>query len=314
MILLLLYHGTVLQIVSTWNADGGYSHGWLILGLVVWILFDRRHTLFAVVSGARWPAVLLGLGAAGAGLAAGVVSVQLVEQLSVLALIVLLPMILFGWRGGLGIAGALALLVFTIPMWQATIPLLQGMTVQAVDFCLDLSRVPAYIVDNIVTIPSGQFRIVQGCSGMHFFVSGFALAAVYAYLYLRTWKHRIALVLVTLAVAILANWIRVYVVILLGYLTEMQHYLVQVDHYMFGWVLFGVALIPVFFLASWMERREERAGLGEPPIPSGDVDAGKRRHPEQFRPGTAGDTEWCGRQFRARRRPRNQCLVSAGLA
>ena len=153
------------------------------------------------------------------------------------------------------------------------------MTVRAVDICLDLSRVTAYIVGNTVTIPSGQFRIVQGCSGMHFFVSGFALAAVYAYLYLRTWTHRIALVLVTLAVAILANWIRVYVVILAGYLTEMQHYLVQEDHYFFGWILFGVSLIPVFFLATWMERREERAGPGQPSVPVGDESLASTRMP-----------------------------------
>ncbi len=261
-ILLLAYHGTVAQIVGRWNSDGGYSHGWLILGLVGWILWERRRRLFSVVAGARWPGYLLGFGASVAWLLGDIISVQAVQHLALLGVMVTLPMMLFGWRGGLPLAGAMGLLLFTVPIWEATIPLLQGMTVRAVDFCLDLTRVPAYIVDNVVNIPSGQFRIVQGCSGMHFFVSGFALAAVYAYLYLRTWPHRVVLVGVTLAVAILANWVRVYVVILAGHLTDMQHFLVTVDHYLFGWIMFGLALIPVFFFAMWLERREERAGLG----------------------------------------------------
>ncbi len=278
-ILLLTYHGTVVQIVSRWDSDGGYSHGWLILGLVGWILWEQRRRLFAVVAGVRWPGFLLGLGAGAAWLVGDIVSVQAIQQLALLGTMVMLPLVLFGWRGGLALAGAMALLVFTIPIWEAATPLLQGMTVSAVSFCLEVSRVTAYIVDNLVTLPSGQFRIVEGCSGKHFFVSGFALASVYAYLYLRTWTHRIVLVGVTLAVAILANWFRVYIVIVAGYLTDMEHFLVKVDHYFFGWVMFGLSLIPVFFFAMWLERREDRAGLASEPIPSGDASLPAARIP-----------------------------------
>jgi len=45
--------------------------------------------------------------------------------------------------------------------------------------------------------------------------------------------------------------------------------LVQIDHYLFGWIMFGIALIPVFFFATWLERREERAGLGPEATPVG---------------------------------------------
>lgn len=261
-VVLILYWPTVAQIVGRWDSAGGYSHGWLILGLVSWIIWARYRVLFATVSGPRWPAFVLAVAAVATSLAGQLIFVQVIEQLSLLALILLIPMMLFGWRGGMALTGALSLLAFTVPMWEIAIPPLQHMTVRAVDICLDLSRVPAYIVGNVVTIPSGQFRIVQGCSGMHFFVSGFTLASVYAYLYLHLWRHRILLVIVTLAAAILANWLRVYLVILSGYLTDMQHFLVQVDHYYFGWLMFGISLIPVFVLAMRMERSEQRAGLG----------------------------------------------------
>jgi len=38
-------------------------------------------------------------------------------------------------------------------------------------------------------------------------------------------------------------------IIYAGDATDMQHYLVTVDHYNFGWVLFGISLIPFFLVA-----------------------------------------------------------------
>jgi len=41
----------------------------------------------------------------------------------------------------------------------------------------------------------------------------------------------------------------VFSVIYAGYVTDMQHYLVKVDHYYFGWVLFALLLLPVIFIS-----------------------------------------------------------------
>jgi exosortase/archaeosortase family protein len=53
------------------------------------------------------------------------------------------------------------------------------------------------------------------------------------------------------ALAILVNWVRVSTIVMLGHYTDMQHYIVRVSHYYYGWVLFAFALI-VFFV---IERR-----------------------------------------------------------
>jgi hypothetical protein len=39
--------------VGRWDTDGGYSHGWLILGLIGWMLWEQRSTVFSVVRGRR---------------------------------------------------------------------------------------------------------------------------------------------------------------------------------------------------------------------------------------------------------------------
>ena len=53
------------------------------------------------------------------------------------------------------------------------------------------------------------------------------------------------------ALALLANWLRVYTVIEAGYLTDMHHYLVSVSHYWFGWGVFALALFAFFWLSTW---------------------------------------------------------------
>jgi EpsI family protein len=64
------------------------------------------------------------------------------------------------------------------------------------------------------------------------------------------------LVIVAALMSIVMNWIRVTTIILAGYLTDMQHYLVTVDHYAFGWVLFAVLLIPLFWFARKLEDQD----------------------------------------------------------
>ena len=51
--------------------------------------------------------------------------------------------------------------------------------------------------------------------------------------------------------SVVTNWLCVYGVILNGYLTDMQGYLVVVDHYVYGWVLFALMMALYF----WLTRR-----------------------------------------------------------
>ena len=65
------------------------------------------------------------------------------------------------------------------------------------------------------------------------------------------WSDRAKTIAVALALALITNWVRVYTLIIVGQYSDMQHYLITTDHYMYGWVLYGVAMI-VFF---WYVRR-----------------------------------------------------------
>jgi hypothetical protein len=49
--------------------------------------------------------------------------------------------------------------------------------------------------------------------------------------------------------ALITNWVRVFIIVVVGHVTEMQHYLVAKEHYSFGWFMF-VGTMTVYFLIS----------------------------------------------------------------
>jgi hypothetical protein len=61
-----------------------------------------------------------------------------------------------------------------------------------------------------------------------------------------------------------ANWLRVFIVIVVGDATNMQHFLVRVDHYYFGWFLFAFTLIFYIYLSSRIPRRKSARKIEGP--------------------------------------------------
>src|SRR5690606_30072698 len=111
-----------------------------------------------------------------------------------------------------------------------TIAPLQALSTSAVTFALSVSGLIAHIEGNLITIPAGRFEIAEGCSGMRYVMVSLALASFYGLFWYRTWVARIGLLVLAGVVSMVANWIRIYTLILIGHLTEMQHYVVAESH------------------------------------------------------------------------------------
>jgi hypothetical protein len=69
------------------------------------------------------------------------------------------------------------------------------------------------------------------------------------------------LLVVAAATGLAANWLRVFSLIVIGYASDMQNYLVRVDHLTYGWILFLVCMWPVFWYGARLERRGVRMSL-----------------------------------------------------
>jgi len=247
----LIYWPSAGSLIELWTdtAKTTYTHGSIIAALTLWLVVRQREALAVLPWSPSIRASLLVLVVAVAWLVAVRASIELVHQLLLLALLWLSIWAVFGSLIALQLWRPVGYLIFAIPAWDQINSLLQAATVKAVAFLLTVSSIPAYVDGNIVHLAAGVFEVAGGCSGIHFLIVSLALAALYGEVGNDSWKVRCRLVAIAGGLALLTNWLRVYIIIVAGYLTDMQHFLIRDGHYNFGWMLFAVMMVVFFLLA-----------------------------------------------------------------
>ena len=261
-----LYWPTVASLASTWQDTlrATYTHGYLIAALSAWLIWRQRALITraeAAPSRAQQALrVALLLLLALAWLFSYRAGIQIAQQILLPPLIGAALLALLGRPAARAALVPLALLYFAIPVSDLLNFGALWTTTQAVHFLLSLAGVPAYFDGNHVQIPSGDFEIAGGCSGMHYIIVALAVATLLGELRGDTWARRFRWWAIALALAVLVNWLRVFTVILAGHLTQMQHYLVRESHYGFGWALFSLVLIGLLVV-------DRRTKLQPVPVP-----------------------------------------------
>ena len=226
-----------------------YTHGYLIVAIACWLVV-RASSLPRATAEPDWRLLPALLALSLIWLLALRAGIELIHQALWPLLGLLTVCVALGMRNGMRFWFPFAFLYFAIPVWSVGNEILQTLTVVAVRSMLQLSSVPAYVTGNIVTIPAGTFEIAGGCSGLHFFIVALAIAALYGEINRDSFKTRVQLLLLAAVLAAITNWLRVYTIILAGHLTNMQHYLVRVSHYYFGWGVFVITMVAFFMIAS----------------------------------------------------------------
>ena len=118
---------------------------------------------------------------------------------------------------------------------------------------LRASGIPVYREGLQFVIPSGSWSVVEACSGIRYLMASFMVGSLFAYLNYRSWRRRLAFVAVSLVVPIVANWLRAYMIVMLGHLSG-NTLAVGVDHLIYGWVFFGIVIMAMFMVgARWSE-------------------------------------------------------------
>ena len=85
---------------------------------------------------------------------------------------------------------------------------------------LRATGVPVYREGLQFVIPSGAWSVVEACSGIRFLISSITIGCLFAYLSYRGMGKRIAFVVVAVGVSILANWLRAYMIVMIGHLSN----------------------------------------------------------------------------------------------
>lgn len=251
-----LYLGTVTALIERWTKwDENLSHGLIIIIIFCFFLFrasplpvhhDSRITRILALGGLLLFSLIWYV--------TSVINLHIIEQLSLLGIITFLFATIFGISTTRQHLFLLLLPIFAIPIWdQLTNPLvnLSGFVVGEM---VRLIAIPAVIDGNSIFVPDGEIIIADGCSGLRYFTISLAIAYLISYLNGYSFKNLTALLLIAACIGLVTNWLRIFILVIIGYQTKMQSPLMS-DHEYFGWVLFALIAFPAIYFAPVVKRR-----------------------------------------------------------
>lgn len=251
--ILAIYADTAKSIVAIWRSSDTFAHGYLIVPITVFLVWTKRQEVAAL---APRPDVLgfLVMAAAGVGwIAAEAARVQVVAQYALVAMVTGAVLAVSGRRVAWTLAFPLAFLFLAVPFGEVFLPRLMQWTADFTTAALRLTGIPVYREGTFFDIPSGHWSVVEACSGLRYLIASVTIGAVFAYLTYRTWWKRALFLALSVAVPIIANFLRAYIIVMIGHLSGMK-LAVGVDHFIYGWLFFGVVVGLLFWIGSlWFE-------------------------------------------------------------
>jgi len=212
-ILVWSYWPTWVSLVTLWEREPDYSHGWFVIPIAAYLLWSFKDSMPPVRSTLSW---------------GGLVMLGCVALLRVFARFAYFDF-LDGWTIPLTAIGlawvfggkqwaywalpALGFLFFMIPLPfrienELSQPL-QWIATKASCYTLQLLGQPAIAEGTTILLGDQILEVERACSGLRIFMGVFALAYVYAVLVRRSWWERILLVMAAVPIALVSNAARI---------------------------------------------------------------------------------------------------------
>ena len=251
-----LYQQSVLYLTGKWNEfeTGDYGHGYLVLLISAYLIFYNRQRLAALTPCPEYRAILVVLMVSALWLMAALVNIEILQALGLLLLALSILWALLGTPIIRILVFPVLYISFAIPIWFPLSPLLQEFTADVVFWVIRLLEIPALRIENMIVLPSGRLSVEESCAGLRYLMAALTLGTLFAYLNYASLQARLIVVLVFAGTAVLANLLRVYIVVYLAYTTDMQHPYVQ-DHLALGWYLFAGLVAALLIIDTLLHRR-----------------------------------------------------------
>jgi exosortase A len=263
-ILLLMFHQSAWSAVAIWSRSDTYAHGFVIFPISAFLIWRRRKDITTLVARPDFRGLpllfLIGFG----WLLAYLARVLVVQQFALVAMIPVVVWIILGLRVTRALAFPLGFLLFAVPVGEFLIPPLMEFTANFTVAALQLTDIPVYREGTFFTIPSGQWSVVEGCSGLRYLIASVTLGCLYAYLTYRSAKRRFIFIILSVVVPVIANGMRAYIIVMIAHLSGMK-LAVGIDHLIYGWVFFGMVMLLLFWIGA---RWREDLGMAAPRVRS----------------------------------------------
>ena len=244
-----LFRDTWETLLQTWLHIDTYKYGLFVPFISAALIIRLRHRLLVLTPlPAAWG--IAGVALLSTAWMAGEVSgVLAIQQFAALAMIPAIALAIFGWEVMRVMGFPVLFLLFALPAGEFLIPKLITWTADFSVASLEFLGIPVFRDGPYIRIPAGDFHVVKACSGIRYLLTSIVLGTLFAYLCFRSWYRRAALLLVSVFVPLVANWVRATCIVLIGHLSDMR-LAAGIDHFIYGWLFFGLVMLVIFLIGS----------------------------------------------------------------
>jgi len=270
--ILALFHQTAWSMVSIWMRSETFTHGFLILPIALWLVWDKQAYILRTHPQPDYRVLLLSLPLGLGWLLGYLVDVLVVQQFAMVGLLIVALWSLVGNSAAKRLSFPLGFLLLAVPVGEGLIPPMMDFTADFTVAMIKLTGIPVYREGTFFSIPSGNWSVVEGCSGVRYLIASVTLGILYAYLTYTRLSKRIIFVIVSIVVPVIANGLRAYMIVMIAHLSDMKLAL-GVDHFIYGWVFFGFVITILFMIGAFWRDPAEELPLPDAPGP-GDAVSG----------------------------------------
>jgi len=234
-----------------WWSNETYTHGMLVPAACLWLGWREAFRFRGITPHPTRTALpLLALCALG-GLVGYLAGVNALQHFAAVTTIVGLFLLCFGWRISREAAFSLVFLYFAVPFGEFLMPWLMDRTADFTIAAVKLIGIPVMRDGRNFVLPSGNWSVVEACSGLRYLLAAIPLGLLYAQLNFRSLRTKLVYSAGVVVIALVANWIRAYLIVMIGHLSDMK-LAAGVDHLVYGWLFFGIVMGAAFWFGSRM--------------------------------------------------------------
>lgn len=231
-----LFRDTVAEMVDIWNRNETFTHCFLIAPISLWLIWRMRDRIAALPPKPSAIATLALPFVGALWLASAMAYVNAAAQFAYVCMLIVAAVAVCGLRFARMAIFPLAFLFLAIPVGEFALPTMMEWTADFTVAAVRLSGIPVYREGQQFVIPSGSWSVVEACSGVRYLIASYTVGALYAYLNYRSFVRRAIFFAFSVLVPIVANWLRAYLIVMLGHLSS-NRLAVGVDHLIYGWLL-----------------------------------------------------------------------------
>jgi exosortase A len=252
-------------ITEMWFEDGTYSHGFLLLVVTLYLFWRNKEYLQYPTEKVNTLAIGAFFAIYGVWIVSVITGIEVAYRFIMPFLLANIFFIVLQPKAAVKFVFPSLFILFAVPFWGLLSILLQHISAQVVTFLVEAYGISVFLDGTFITIQAGVFEVAGGCSGIRYLLVTFTMSSLYSYLYLKTIASKVKIVGLALLIALVTNWVRIVILVLVGHYSDMQSEMLA-DHNNLGWIVFCVFLIPMHFYVNKLEKNEKDIEVKKVPV------------------------------------------------